>query len=71
MVNAKAGDYEMKKHFLLICLICICSLAFAQETITAEKEILSVLKYGTVDTFENLIGYVAIGDNELIDRFPH
>ncbi len=61
----------MKKHFLLIYFVCSCCLAFAQETITAEKEILSVLKYGTTDTFENLIGYVAIGDNELIDRFPH
>ena len=61
----------MKKHFLFICLICITSFAFAQETITAEKEIISLLKFGTADTFENLVGYEAVGDSELIDRFPH
>ena len=55
----------MRKTFLFICLICISSLIFAQETITAEKEILSVLKYGTADTFPELIGY----DKEF-DRFP-
>ena len=55
----------MKKTFLFICLNCISSFVFAQETITAEKEILSVLKYGTADTFPELIGY----DKEF-DRFP-
>ncbi len=57
----------MRKTFLFICLICISSFVFAQETITAEKEVISVLKYGTSDTFSKLITYEG---EEGIIRFP-
>ena len=61
----------MKKIFIFLIISTILSYSYSQENLKAEKEILSVLKYGTADTFENLIGYEAVGDNELIDRYPH
>ncbi len=36
----------MKKHFLLIYLVCTCCLAFAHETILAEFELLSTIAVG-------------------------
>lgn len=62
---------KLKKNIFLICFVCISSFVFAQETLNAEKEVISVFKYGTADTFENFVGYQAVGDSELIDRFPH
>ena len=55
----------MKKVLLLLIASIIMSYSFAQESVKAEKEVLSVLKYGTADTFPELIGF----DDE-IDRFP-
>ena len=57
MVNAKAGDYEMKKHFLLICLICICSLAFAQESIKAELEYLGSIPVSKNNTEKGTVSF--------------
>ncbi len=41
------------------------SVFYAQDNIKAEKEILSVLKYGTSNTFSELVGY-----DEEMDSFP-
>lgn len=62
---------KVKILILFVVSFFILSAFYAQDNIKAEKEILSVLKYGTADTFEKFAGYEAVGDNELIDRFPH
>ncbi len=63
--NIHPKEEKMKKVLLLLIASIIMSYSFAQESVKAEKEVLSVLKYGTADTFPELIGF----DDE-IDRFP-
>lgn len=50
----------MKKHFLLICFVCISSFVFAQETILAEFELLSTI---AVSKEKNQIIYNETGND--------
>lgn len=59
----------MKVKILILFVVSFFMLSafYAQDNIKAEKEILSVLKYGTADTFSKLITYEG---EEGINRFP-